>query len=517
MLFNAGFLDRVKRAARAIILCSALSALFPFSAIAATSVSLAWNPSAGPDIAGYKIYYGAASLTYTNTTDVGNATNATVANLISGTTYFFAATAYDTSGLESDYSAEVVYTNQATVTITNVPPPLPSIALTSPANGDSYTEPATINLAAGVNANGHTITKVQFYNGATLLAEETAAPYAITWTSVSAGNYSLTALAVYDSGSTVASSPATVVLVAAGRPVNTPPAISAIVGQTMTANSPQRSVRFTIGDTGSDESNLALYASSTNPALLPCTNIILTNSDTNCTVKLIPVPGQTGEVDITITVSNVVSSLTANTTFHLSITEQVAWNLWWQHSSGYTALWMMDGTNATKQTRLNAAPAAEGWSIVGTGDFIGDGQTDLLWQSASGWVALWLMDGTNRTGGLHLNTVPVDPGWKVVGTGDFDGDGHTDILWQSASGWVALWLMNGTNCTRTMHLNTVPVDPGWKVVGTADIFGDGNIDIVWRNELGTLAYWQMNGTNFIRSGRLNPAWADPSWEVVGPK
>jgi hypothetical protein len=92
------------------------------------------------------------------------------------------------------------------LTVNAVNPP-PTVALTSPANGASYTAPATISLAATVTANGHTITKVQFYNGATLLAEDTSAPYTFTWSSVSAGNYSLTARGVYDAGSTTDSSP----------------------------------------------------------------------------------------------------------------------------------------------------------------------------------------------------------------------------------------------------------------------------------------------------------------------
>ena len=67
-------------------------------------------------------------------------------------------------------------TGSSTLTVTANPP---TIALTAPVNGASYTAPATINLAASVTANGHTITKVQFYNGATLLgtcAGATASP-----------------------------------------------------------------------------------------------------------------------------------------------------------------------------------------------------------------------------------------------------------------------------------------------------------------------------------------------------
>jgi hypothetical protein len=88
--------------------------------------------------------------------------------------------------------------------------PAPTIALTSPPDGASYTVPANINLAASVTANGHSITKVQFYNGTSLLAEDLAAPYTFTWRNVATGSYSLTARLVYDSGSTLDSAAANV-------------------------------------------------------------------------------------------------------------------------------------------------------------------------------------------------------------------------------------------------------------------------------------------------------------------
>ncbi len=62
------------------------------------------------------------------------------------------------------------------MTVTGLP--LPVIALTSPANGSPYTAPATMDLAATVTANGHSITKVQFYNGTILVGEDNTIPYA---------------------------------------------------------------------------------------------------------------------------------------------------------------------------------------------------------------------------------------------------------------------------------------------------------------------------------------------------
>jgi hypothetical protein len=35
------------------------------------------------------------------------------------------------------------------------------------------------------------------------------------------------------------------------------------------------------------------------------------------------------------------------------------------------------------------------------------------------------------------------PSWHAVGTGDYNGDGRSDILWQNSSGDVAVWELNG--------------------------------------------------------------------------
>ncbi len=64
-------------------------------------VSLAWDANTEPTLAGYKIYYGTASQNYGWVLDVGKVTTSTVTGLTDGLTYYFAATAYNTSNLES--------------------------------------------------------------------------------------------------------------------------------------------------------------------------------------------------------------------------------------------------------------------------------------------------------------------------------------------------------------------------------------------------------------------------------
>ncbi len=87
-----------------------LAQIFFFSNQAnSAQVTLQWDPSTDPSLAGYKIHYGYSSHNYTAHLDVGKTTIYTVANLQDGVTYYFAASAYDASLLESNYSDEVVY------------------------------------------------------------------------------------------------------------------------------------------------------------------------------------------------------------------------------------------------------------------------------------------------------------------------------------------------------------------------------------------------------------------------
>src|SRR5436309_5356838 len=71
---------------------------------------LAWDAVMDPNLSGYRIYYGTAPGTYLQSFDVVSSdTIVTVMGLSSGTTYYFAVTAYDTSipVHESVFSNEV--------------------------------------------------------------------------------------------------------------------------------------------------------------------------------------------------------------------------------------------------------------------------------------------------------------------------------------------------------------------------------------------------------------------------
>jgi chitinase len=85
-----------------------------------SSVKLTWNPNTETDLSGYCMYSGTNSGVYTASNNVGNITTNVVNNLMPGKTYFFAVTAKNTSGLESDFS------NEVSVTIPIVKPSAPT-------------------------------------------------------------------------------------------------------------------------------------------------------------------------------------------------------------------------------------------------------------------------------------------------------------------------------------------------------------------------------------------------------
>jgi hypothetical protein len=92
----------------AIFFCFLLAqALTPGMAPAA-DITLAWDHG-DPDLAGYKLYLGNHSRSYTQIIDLGLTTQYTIRNLVDGTLYYFSLKAYNKNGLESSFSNEVWY------------------------------------------------------------------------------------------------------------------------------------------------------------------------------------------------------------------------------------------------------------------------------------------------------------------------------------------------------------------------------------------------------------------------
>jgi chitinase len=86
----------------------------------------------------------------------------------------------------------------------------PSVTLTAPGNGATYTAPASITVSANASDADGSISKVDFYSGSTLIFSDNSSPYSYTLTNVAAGTYTFTAKATDNSGATTTSGSVTV-------------------------------------------------------------------------------------------------------------------------------------------------------------------------------------------------------------------------------------------------------------------------------------------------------------------
>jgi hypothetical protein len=83
------------------------SSLTSPSTSSSSTASLTWSPDTSTNLAGYKVYVGTSSGVYSSAVNVGNVTTYAVTNLGIGTTYYFAVSAFNSSGIESGFSNEV--------------------------------------------------------------------------------------------------------------------------------------------------------------------------------------------------------------------------------------------------------------------------------------------------------------------------------------------------------------------------------------------------------------------------
>jgi hypothetical protein len=189
--------------------------------------------------------------------------------------------------------------------------------------------------------------------------------------------------------------------------------------------------------------------------------------------------------------------------------------LWRDLHSGRLAVWIMNGTTVAADRTLTAAGLPDEDQVNAIGDFNGDGKADLLIQNMNdnstyvwlnGGPAIDMARGTVPRTSLQIDS---DRQWEVVATGDFDGDGRSDILWHDRlyEEWF-IWRMKGTQVTQSW---SVADRMTTGVLGVVDIDGDGKAEVV------------VTTANGISAVKLYPTetwmgiWNQPSgdWQYVG--
>ena len=194
----------------------------------AAQASLSWSaPTTYTDgkplttLKGYKVHAGTAAGSYSQSVDVGNTTSYTMAGLDDATTYYFAVTAYDTSGYASGYSNQATLTTPAGTSSTQLYTlaasagaggtitPSGSIAISKGLSQSFAIAPSTGYRIADVKVDGASVGALSSYTFSNVAANHTIAA---SFAAATTGSFSITASA--SAGGTI--SPAGASTVASG-------------------------------------------------------------------------------------------------------------------------------------------------------------------------------------------------------------------------------------------------------------------------------------------------------------
>jgi hypothetical protein len=159
-------------------------------------------------------------------------------------------------------------------------------------------------------------------------------------------------------------------------------------------------------------------------------------------------------------------------------------------------------TFTTTPLTLPVGVSTAGWTAITAADFNGDASSDVLLQdgAGNGHILIMKANSTDAIGTVNSASTVTGPGagWNITSSGDFNGDGKSDILWSNTTtGQTEVFLMNGgTVATTGAALNN---GVNLKAVGTGDFNNDGKSDIAFQNQtVFSVSIWTMNGT--VQSG-----------------
>lgn len=273
-------------------------------ASASQSAAVNWDPSPDVNVVGYNVYYGPSSRYYTNMLVAGNATTLLVDGLVEGATYYFAATAFDLTGVESDLSNEAVYSVPGGNTnIVSQPPTISTIGNQSIQKNTSLAPVAFVVGDPDSSVDALTLSGYSSYpalvpsanisfggSGSNRTVQVTPAANA-------SGLVAIGIIVTDESGNTVITQFSLTVLAGGGTP-GASPVIQGLRALTLIENGAGTNRAFVVSDSDTAAANLSVSVSSDNPLLFA--NLSVSGSGNNRALQVTPALNQTGTSHVSV-------------------------------------------------------------------------------------------------------------------------------------------------------------------------------------------------------------------------
>jgi hypothetical protein len=140
-----------------------------------------------------------------------------------------------------------------------------------------------------------------------------------------------------------------------------------------------------------------------------------------------------------------------------------------------------DGTRFQSVARWGELPSGQRWQTVTVGDFNGDSLSDIAARNSrtGDWHVL-LSDGSGLKTAVAFGNWSTRVPWRTIVTGDFDGNGSTDLA--ARNPYTGQWVISRSRGDRFAITKERGFGVGdWRSIAVGDVNGDGRADLMARN------------------------------------